>query len=144
MYFRTGRILTLNALVAVSGLMTSPARAQEATFHLTFKVQWGRATLDPGDYKLSAPLGVSSVHMIQLIGPGKHAAIIVPAVTSTGPTTDRSYLECVKVSGTYVVRRYVIADTGEVFNFGIAKPEAEPRTKRSVSALILPVETATK
>jgi hypothetical protein len=82
--------------------------------------------------------------MIQLVGPGKHGIIIVPAVTSTEPTTDRSYLECVKVQGNYVVRRYVTGFSGQVFDFGVAKPEPERRTTGSVSALVVPVETATK
>jgi hypothetical protein len=142
-YFRTTRIFVIAAVVAVSGTMTS-ARAQQATFHLPFKAHWGRATLDPGDYKLSTPLGVSGGHMIQLVRPDKHGIIIVPAVTSTEPTTDRSYLECVKIQGNYVVRRYVTGFSGQVFNFGVAKPETERRTTASVSALVVPVQRATK
>src|SRR3954470_7978959 len=80
--------------------------------------------------------------MIQLAGPSKHG-IIVPAVTSTEGTTDRSYLECIKVNGTYVVRRYVTAFSGQVFNFGVPKPEPERRATSSVHALV-PVERAAK
>lgn len=144
MYFKTSRVFALGALLTVSGLVALPARAQAATFHLPFRVQWGRVTLDPGEYKLWAPLGASGGHMIQLVGPGKHSAIIVPAVTSTEPATNHSYLECVKINGTYVVRRYVTANTGEVFNFGVAKAEPERETKASVSALVIPLDRSAK
>jgi hypothetical protein len=138
-YFRTSRIFTIAAAAAVFGVMAAPARAQQATFHLPFEARWGRVTLDPGEYKLSARLGVSGAHMIQLVGPSKRG-IIVPALTSTEGATDRSYLECIKVNGTYVVRRYVTAFSGQVFNFGVAKSEPERRATSSVPALLVPVE----
>src|SRR3954453_9009669 len=68
-YFRTGRIFSIAAAAAVFGVMAAPARAQQATFHLPFEARLGRVSLDPGEYKLSAPMGVSGAHMIQCIAP---------------------------------------------------------------------------
>lgn len=131
MRFRSNRSLTLGVAAVGLGVTAMQASAQQASFHLPFKAHWGSAVLEPGDYKLSAPIGVSGSHMIQLEGSGK-SSMIVPAVTEIQQPNDRSYLELINVKGTYFVKRYKTASSGQVFHFGL------PNTSS------IPVEDATK
>jgi hypothetical protein len=66
MYFKSNRISGLAALAVGVGLTATPASAQQATFHLPFVAHWGSTVLEPGDYKLSAPVEWSGTRMIQV------------------------------------------------------------------------------
>ena len=135
MYYRSSRFLTLAAVVAGLGVTASEASAQQASFRLPFEAHWGQAVLEPGDYKLSAPLGVSGTYMIHVNGAGE-SSVIVPAVTQVQPSEDRGYLELVKVNGTYFVKRYKAAFSGQVFQFGLPKAERAAMTTSPVARTI--------
>ena len=77
MYSRSSRIFSLTALAVGLGLTAIPASAQQAAFHLPFAVHWGRTVLEPGDYKLSAPIEWSGSHLIHVSQPG-HGSMILP------------------------------------------------------------------
>lgn len=141
MYFKSSRILGLAALAIGLDLTATPASAQQATFHLPFVAHWGPAVLEPGDYKLSAPAEWSGNHLIQVYQHGNSMRVL-PQSTEIAPGhLDRSSLELVNVNGTYFVRRYKSALTGQVFTFQV--PKATPKTEMaSATATAVSVEGA--
>jgi hypothetical protein len=142
-YFRSTRAFSLIAIAVGLGLTSIKASAQQATFHLPFEAHWGRAVLEPGDYKLSLPAGESPNHLIHLSGAGK-GSMFVPQVTETMQLPlHRSYLRLVNVKGEYFVREYSYAPTNQVFTFGVPKVGRET-TIASASTTSIPVEDARK
>jgi hypothetical protein len=124
-YSRSSRIFSLTALAVGLGLTAIPASAQQAAFHLPFAVHWGHTVLEPGDYKLSAPIEWSGSHLIHVYQPGHGSMILPQSIEIQHPNLDRSSLELVNVKGTYFVRRYKSAPTGQVFTFPVPKGVSE-------------------
>jgi hypothetical protein len=124
-YFRSSRALSLAAIAAGLGLTAMNASAQQARFYLPVEAHWGRAVLEPGDYKLSLPMGDSPNHLIHLTGGGK-GSMFVPQVTETQQfDSSRSYIKLVNVKGTYFVREYKSGPAGLLFTFGVPKSSRE-------------------
>lgn len=141
MYFRLTRVLSLTAIAAGLGLTTVHASAQQATFHLPFEAHWGRAVLEPGDYRLSLPMGESPSHLIHLRGAGK-GSMFVPEATETQQFgSNRSYLKLVNVKGTYFVREYKSGPAGLLFTFSVPKSSREALVA-STSATTIQVANA--
>jgi hypothetical protein len=141
-YFKSSRFVIGLAAAAVGlGVTVVPATAQQSTFHLPFKAHWGRAVLEPGDYRISTPLGASGAYMIHLSGQNK-SNMLVPAVTQIQNPSNRSYLEFVNVDGEYFLRDYKQA-SGQAFHFGIPKVKRE-RSTLSASARAVPVHAGTR
>jgi hypothetical protein len=142
MHSRSNRILGLAALAVGLGLTAQRASAQEATtFHLPFAAHWGPMVLESGDYKLSAPSGQAGNHLIYISEPG-HSKMVLAQSTETQPRHfDRSSLELVNINGTYFVRRYRSALTGQVFTFAV--PKASPEAEMASNAVTsIPVASA--
>jgi hypothetical protein len=141
MYFKSSRILGLAALAVAVGLTAAPASAQQSTFHLPFVAHWGPAVLEPGDYKLSAPVEWSAIHLIQVSQHGHSSRMLPQSIDLPHRHLDRSSLELVNVNGVYFVRRYKSALTGQIFTFAV--PKARPETEMA-SAVVraVPVESA--
>jgi hypothetical protein len=140
-YFKSSPILGLAALAVGLGLTATSASAQQATFHLPFVAHWGATVLEPGDYKLSAPVGWSAIHLIQVFSQRGHSSSMLPQSVDLPPGhLDRSSLELVNVNGAYFVRRYKSAFTGQVFTFPV--PKATPETEMaSAATTAVPVES---
>ncbi len=140
MYFKSSRILGLAALAIGLGVTAIPASAQEATFHLPFAAHWGPTVLEPGDYKLSAPVEWSGSHLIQVSQYG-HSRRMLPQSIDMQGHLDHSSLELVSVNGAHFVKRYKSAFTGQVFTFSV--PKATPETEMASAAMTaVPVESA--
>jgi hypothetical protein len=102
--------------------------AVQAKFHLPFGARWGQMTLAPGDYKVLLP--DRSLGSPQFVVKGdERTGYVQPIVTdnNNGLMNDssRSYLQFVKVNGTYFVAKYRSGATGQVFSFAV------PNHKRS-------------
>ena len=121
--FRSSRTFSLIALAMGLGLSAMQASAQQATFHLPVAAHWGPAVLQPGDYKLSAPVG-DVAHIITVFGESQ-TSMIMPVSAWSGQTSDRSYLELVNVSGTYFVKEYQSGASGRTFTFAVPKSVRE-------------------
>jgi hypothetical protein len=142
-YSKLSRAVGLTAVAVGLGVIAVPASAQQAAFHLPFEAHWGSALLEPGDYRISIPTGESPSHIVHLFGAGKGSMVIPESTEIRRPTVDHSSLELVNVKGTYFVREYKSAPTGQVFTFGVPKSERELTTVSSIAAAV-PVEDATK
>jgi hypothetical protein len=141
MYFKSNRILGLAALAVGVGLTATPASAQQATFHLPFVAHWGSTVLEPGDYKLSAPVEWSGTRMIQ-VSQYRHSRRMLPqSIDLPQGHLDRSSLELINVNGAYFVRRYKSALTGQVFTFSVPKATSETEMA-SATMTAVPVESA--
>lgn len=96
--------------------------AVQAKFHLPFGARWGQMTLAPGDYKVLLP--DRSLGSPQFVVKGdERTGYVQPIVTdnNNGLVNDssRSYLQFVKVNGTYFVAKYRSGATGQVFSFAV-------------------------
>jgi hypothetical protein len=141
MYFKSSRIVGLAALAVGLGLTVTPASAQQATFHLPFVAHWGSMVLEPGDYKLSAPVEWSAIHLIQVSQRGHSSRMLPQSIDLPHSHLDRSSLELVNVNGAYFVRRYKSALTGQIFTFPV--PKAARETEIASAAIrAFPVESA--
>jgi hypothetical protein len=140
MHSRTSHILGLAALAAGLGLTATHASAQEATFHLPFAAHWGPAVLESGDYKLSAPTGEAGNHLIYVSQRRNSKMVLAQSSEIPLRHLDRSSLELVNVNGSYFVKRYKSALTGQVFTFPVPKATSEIEMASAVTSV--PVESA--
>lgn len=141
MYSRSNRIFSLTALAVGLGLAAIPASAQQVAFHLPFAVHWGHTVLEPGDYKLSAPIEWSGSRLIHVSQPGHGRMILPQSIEVQQPHFDRSSLELVNIKGTYFVKRYKSAPTGHVFTFPVPKAMSETEMA-SAAVTTVPVASA--
>ena len=114
------RLLTFGTFAAALVLALSHASAQRATFTLPFQVHMGNATLQPGEYRMSAPSATSSVRVIYLYSNGKVQAAM-PATIDAYADSGNSYFELVNVGGTYFVKKFVSGVTETTYTFGLPK-----------------------
>ena len=141
MHSRSNRILSLAVIAVGLGLTATRASAQQAAFHLPFAAHWGSIVLESGDYQLSASVGGSGNHLIYVSQRGHGKMVLPEAIESEPRHLDGSSLEFVNVNGTYFVRRYRSALTGQVFTFTV--PRATPETEMASAAMTsVPVATA--
>ncbi len=98
--------------------------AVQAKFHLPVGARWGAMTLAPGDYQVSLPEGSLGVRQFTVTGDEK-TGYVQPTVTddNDGLVNDstRSYLQLVKVNGTFYVAKYRSGATGKLFSFSVPK-----------------------
>ena len=102
MQFSTVRTMTLTALCALTVALPMNA-AEQAKFHLPVQAHWGKAILEPGDYRVSLPapsLGRTSFHVE---GGGK-TLLEMPQVTSYEGNAIPSHLKLTEVDGAYFIR----------------------------------------
>ena len=114
------QLATITAFAAALSLGASRANAQNATFNLPFEAHWGKAVLEPGDYKLTTPISVSPIRILYLRG-GTSTQAAIPAIVNQEDASNHSYLKLVNVDGKYYVSEYVSAVTGHAFKFGVPK-----------------------
>jgi hypothetical protein len=121
------RIFSFGLLV-----MTAAAGAvhagEQAKFHLPFGVRWGEVTLAPGDYKVALP--EASLGNRQFVVQGKDkTGYVHPLVADSDDSlrhdASHSYLQLVKVNGTYFVAKYRSGSTGQLFSFAVPKQKRE-------------------
>jgi hypothetical protein len=96
--------------------------AVQAKFHLPFGAQWGQMTLAPGDYKVSLPersLGSPEFVIRSDEKTGYVQSIVTDNNNGLVSDSSRSYLQFVKVNGTYFVAKYRSGATGQVFSFAV-------------------------
>lgn len=137
MPYKSNRFLNLALATLGCGITAMQVNAQEATFRLPVKAHVGSAILEPGDYKLSAPLGVCGSHMVHLYR-REGGSVLAPTITQVERPSDGSYLELVKIHGAYFVRQYKTAFSDQVFYFGVPKQKSE---ERMILAAIRPANT---
>ncbi len=142
MHCRTGRAFSFAAVAAGLGILALQASAQQAKFNLPVEAHWGSAVLEPGDYTVSLPQADSAAHIFHLFGDG-HGSMVMPTTTEPKPITNHSYLELVKVDGTYYVREYKSGHTGKTFIFGVPKGTRES-TFASAATTTIAAEEGTK
>ncbi|MBV8552933.1 MAG: hypothetical protein JOY54_16690 [Acidobacteriaceae bacterium] len=107
-------------LAVVVSMSASHAAAQQATFHLPVTAHWGQAVLQPGDYKMTSPepaLGSSTF----FVRGADMAAYTLPLTTEDRRASSSSYLQLVKVDGTYFVEEYNDGSAGKLFTFALPK-----------------------
>jgi hypothetical protein len=86
--------------------------------------------LAPGDYKVSLPEASLGVQQFVVKGNDKTGYILPMAADyheSLRPDSSRSYLQLVKVNGTYVVAQYRSGGTGQTFSFAVPKHKHQLR-----------------
>jgi len=117
------RILNFGLLAMVFAVGAVRAEVQ-AEFHLPFQAHWGKMTLAPGDYKISLPDRSLGVPQFSVTGEGKTRCIL-PLVADYNDDllsdSSHSYLQLVKVNGTYFVSQYRSEATGKTFKFVVPK-----------------------
>jgi hypothetical protein len=122
---KMNRIFGLALLVMTAAAGAAHAEVQ-AKVHLPFAAHWGKVIMAPGDYNISLPEASLGHRQLTVEGGGK-TGYIQPLVTddddkSTGGEK-RSYLEFVKVNGTYFVAQYRSAASGKIFRFAVPKQQ---------------------
>jgi hypothetical protein len=126
--FRFGLLVMTAAAGAVHA-------AEQAKFHLPFGARWGEVTLAPGDYKVALP--EASLGNRQFVVRGKDVqgkdktGYVQPLVADSDDSLrhdpNHSYLQLVKVNGTYFVAKYRSGSTGQLFSFAVPKQKREVR-----------------
>jgi hypothetical protein len=119
-HFNKNRVLRAAIFGIGLTLTAALAMANEATFTLPFAAHVGNVTLNPGEYRISAPEVVNNVHVVYLYGDGKVKATM-PASVGMNPESGRSYLELVNVGGVYFVQKYNAGLSGRTYSFEIPK-----------------------
>jgi hypothetical protein len=116
-------IFSFGLLVATMAVGSAHAAVQ-AKFHLPCDARWGTMTLAAGDYQMSLPEGSLGVRQFTVKGNDK-TGYVQPNITddNDGLVNDlnRSYLELVKVNGTFYIAKYRSAATGKLFSFTVPK-----------------------
>lgn len=120
MYFINKHLLGFGALAAALMLTASQAGAQQATFTLPFEAQFGKATLQPGTYKLLLPVTVTGPREIYIEGNGRVRAML-PIGVGAWDLGEHSRIEFVKTGDTYVAEKYTSGATGMAYEFSIPK-----------------------
>ena len=100
------------------GIAASSANAQVlyGKFNLPFEAKWGRAVLQPGEYKIFLPLPTSAVQMINVTGNGKTQYVMTATVDGQRPYGP-SLLRLVKVGDAYFVKEFESGAQGKLFSF---------------------------
>jgi len=113
------------ALFGVIACAGAVQAGQQATFHLPVTATWGRAVLQPGDYRVSVP--DLSYGLPEFLLNGESTKVfILPMCASVdafrNPRVERSYLKLVNVDGMYYVENYESGSRGTEFSFKVPKP----------------------
>lgn len=127
------RIVSLAAFAAFAS--TVMQAAQQATFHLPVAVHWGRAVLQPGDYKMSMP-AISLDQVAFRIANADRAIYALPAGTHPQKNSDSSFLKLVEVNGEYFVGEFSSGPDGKVFKFPVPKQALVPQMANGAPAAI--------
>ncbi len=114
-------------LLAITLAAGAAQAGQQAAFHLPFEARWGELTMAPGDYKVSLPEVSLGIRQFSING-GDKTGFVQPMVTDDEGIRSHSsdsYLELVKVNGTYFVAKYRSGATGKMFSFEVPKKKHE-------------------
>lgn len=133
--------LTL-ALAGGLAFIPAPASAQtinvKGSFDLPVTARWSQMKLVPGHYNLTMERSVAGGQYIRLQGPtGTQINVLMgyaPINTNSG-----SYLRLEQIAGTYMVKEFHCATTGQDFTFHAPKDlriEASNRQERPAPKLI--------
>jgi hypothetical protein len=114
------RLFSVAVLGLALGLAGSTAVAQYATFTLPYAVHVGKATLQPGDYRITLPSSTSVIGAVYLYGNGTVQAALPSSIEYWAPSSD-SYLELVNAGGTYFVHKFSSGATGKTYTFPVPK-----------------------
>jgi hypothetical protein len=114
-----GRIINFAALAAFvgTGLMQG---AQQATFHLPVTAHWGKAVLEPGDYKMMLPAPSAGQREFLVQGP-RQTVLELPLVTDVQNISSSSHLKLYEVNGDYFIRELSFGPEGKTFTFSVPK-----------------------
>jgi len=111
-------------LLAMTIAAGSVHAAVQAKFHLPVGARWGQMTLAPGDYKVLLPEGSLGVRQFTVKGDAK-TGYVQPVVTDDNDglvnESGGSYLQLVKVDGTFFIAKYRSGATGKMFSFAVPK-----------------------
>src|SRR3569833_192415 len=66
------------------GAGAAAARAQSASFDLPFEAHWGKVTLQPGHYKITAPEPTTWPQILYLMGPNKLYTVMASLLCPVG------------------------------------------------------------
>ncbi|HZS53820.1 MAG TPA: hypothetical protein VFA65_05420 [Bryobacteraceae bacterium] len=117
------------AALACTGVMQA---AEQGTFHLTNEIHWGKAVLEPGDYRMVLPApGLRQPHFrIE----GRSGMIFeLPLTTGFQSYSDSNYLKLVKVDGNYFIQAFSSGATGKTFTFSVPKPTSRHLTSENTT-----------
>jgi hypothetical protein len=109
------RISRFAALVALGGTALMQA-SQQATFHLSVVTHWGKAVLQPGDYKMSLPDEALGQRELKVEGNGR-TVYVFPIVADSRDKGGSSRLEVRKIDGEYFVHGFESGVLGKEFTF---------------------------
>jgi hypothetical protein len=142
---RFSRISAIAALaLAALGFGAGQANAAQGTFNLPFKAYWGKATLEPGQYKLHYDTPGAAFQIFSVTGNG-HTQFVIPFVgemaSHRGGTT---CLKLERINGTYYVREFDSELAGRNYSFGVPKAIRQLTVGRAdgTSLLTIAVHTA--
>lgn len=131
-------------LAIAGGLAFIPARANAQTinaqgsFDLPVSARWSQMKLIPGHYTLTVQRSLAGVQYIRLQGPAGSQINTLMGYTPI-KTADTSYLRLEQVAGTYAVKEFHCAASGQAFTFHAPKDlqmEARNRHEQPVTKLI--------
>jgi hypothetical protein len=124
--------VTAIAALACTGM----AQAQEhGTFHLATEAHWGKAVLEPGDYRMVLPDPSLRQFPFRIEGSG-HMIFALPLLTDFQAYSHSSYLKLVNVDGSYFVREFSSGVTGKAFTFSVPRPSRRQITVSSADNTI--------
>lgn len=120
------RYAVLAAICTVALLaLTSPANAQnyKGKFTLPAETHWGSATLQPGEYTVSAEY-VGSTTIIYVMGERTIASVLPGPIATSDAWSANGRIELTEVNGTKVVTRFTAPSQGKEYSFAIPKSVA--------------------
>jgi hypothetical protein len=96
-------IFGIAAVAATLGLAVPSANAQEAKFTLPMEAHWGKAVLEPGDYRVKFPNAVDPTPVLRLTGNGQTVNILLQSRSAGRDASGTGKLSLVDLNGSYVV-----------------------------------------
>ena len=117
-------VLAAICTVALMGLsLTANAQNYRGKFTLPAETHWGSATLQPGEYTVSAEY-VGSTTIIYVMGEKSVASILPGPIAISEASSDNGRIELTEVNGTRVVTRFTTPSQGKEYSFSIPKSVA--------------------
>lgn len=138
-----GRLAVLGAALLV--LLASKGTAQDfkGKFDLPVAARWGKADLEPGQYKLVVTRD-SSVPLLRVTGMNGRTVLVMAASEDQYPPSEDSALTLANVDGRYFIRTLKAGDIGQVLTFPVPSSQEHELARRQKPNMNVSVTEAGK
>jgi hypothetical protein len=123
----------------VFALFAVAANAQYASFDLPFEAHWGKAVLEPGHYRIAAPMSTVWPQVLYLMGPNKVHTVIA-STQQPNPAVEHSFIKVVNYGSDHYITDFAWGDRGKYFTFPKPKMREQLMTKgRKPEVSVVPI-----